>query len=241
MADNEPDPSKGRQPKRRKAASNVGQKRKKTKKKIDSRTEEEEKAASANNPNTGAGSSDSGPLPEVWEGSKPNSSSTAEKYAEDECPVCLDPPVHGIQLECKHTFCFLCAKGLVESGNASCSLCRKPIPPDYFKNPALLKRSSIGTLAEAASTSNEGERQLHWFYEGRNGWWRFEERNSLELETLYQEGHQQSELLICGQLYVIDFGTMTQCRKDCSGRKRKIKRDDNTAPSKGVAGLVQDS
>ena len=28
----------------------------------------------------------------------------------DECPVCLDPPLHPVTLPCGHIFCFLCAK-----------------------------------------------------------------------------------------------------------------------------------
>ena len=28
----------------------------------------------------------------------------------EECPVCLDPPVHPVTLPCGHRFCFLCAK-----------------------------------------------------------------------------------------------------------------------------------
>ena len=46
---------------------------------------------------------------------------------EDECSVCLELPVHPVSLPCSHTYCFLCAKGLAESGNPKCSLCRRPI------------------------------------------------------------------------------------------------------------------
>ena len=31
---------------------------------------------------------------------------------EEECPICLGPPVHPVQLECSHKYCFVCAKVL---------------------------------------------------------------------------------------------------------------------------------
>ena len=56
---------------------------------------------------------------------------------EDVCPICLDPPVLPVQLECSHQFCFTCAKGLAmenpEDGPGCCSLCRAPIPPGFFR------------------------------------------------------------------------------------------------------------
>ena len=76
-----------------------------------------------------------------------------------------------------------------------------------------------------------------WYYEGRNGWWRFEERNSEELETEFRRGGGQVETLICGQLYVIDLVRMEQYQKNFPTRRRKIKRDLKTCDSKGIAGL----
>ena len=35
-----------------------------------------------------------------------------------------------------------------------------------------------------------------WYYEGRNGWWRFEERNSEELETEFRRGGGQVEIVL---------------------------------------------
>ena len=66
---------------------------------------------------------------------------TAAPAAADEdeevCPICLDPPVLPVQLECSHQFCFTCAKGLAmenpEDGPGCCSLCRAPIPPGFFR------------------------------------------------------------------------------------------------------------
>ena len=76
------------------------------------------------------------------------------------------------------------------------------------------------------------------YYEGGNGWWRFEERHSADIEIAYQDGKPHTELLICGQLYFINLQAMTQFRKDCPVRIRKIKRDLVSAQSIGVAGLM---
>ena len=88
-------------------------------------------------------------------------------------------------------------------------------------------------------SSTEGGDQRQWFYEGRNGWWKFERRNSEEIEEAFRRGDGIFETLICGHIYVIDFGAMVQYRKDFGqGRKRKIKSDVVFAQCKGVAGLM---
>ena len=35
----------------------------------------------------------------------------------DECPVCLDPPLHPVTLPCGHIFCFLCAKASLNTSH----------------------------------------------------------------------------------------------------------------------------
>ena len=81
------------------------------------------------------------------------------------------------------------------------------------------------------------EEEWQWFYEGRNGWWRFEKRNNEELEEKFTSDQKVFETMICGNLYVIDFNTMEQFQKNFPTRKRKIKRDLRTSTCKGVAGL----
>ena len=85
---------------------------------------------------------------------------------------------------------------------------------------------------------NDDQQKWTWFYEGRNGWWRFEERNNDEIEETYLRGAQNLETLICGNLYVIDLVRMEQYQKHCPNRKRKIKRDLQSCDSKGIAGLA---
>jgi len=39
-----------------------------------------------------------------------------------------------------------------------------------------------------------------WFYEGGNGWWKFEERHNEEIEKAFVSGHRDVDMLICGQV-----------------------------------------
>merc|ERR1712071_84071 len=75
------------------------------------------------------------------------------------------------------------------------------------------------------------------FYEGRNGWWQYDQRTSAELESAYRRSQRLCELLIAGHLYIIDFDQMLQYRKTDLVRRRRIKRDLASIPKKGVAGL----
>ncbi|XP_059093034.1 E3 ubiquitin-protein ligase rnf146-like isoform X2 [Tigriopus californicus] len=149
------------------------------------------------------------------------------------CSVCLDPPVHPVDLPCRHTFCYLCAKGLYESDTPICSLCRAPIPRGYLKQADQIRRSRSDFEGCVS-----GVNSWQWFYEGRNGWWKFEQRHNQEIEASFGNQDEQLEALICGHLYIVDFKNMVQYRKDHMGRRRKIKRDVVLARCKGVAGLV---
>lgn len=159
----------------------------------------------------------------------------------DECSVCLDPPVHPVSLPCGHIFCYLCAKGLGAGlGTAKlCSLCRRPIPHGFLESAEVLSKASqeLNDTPPVDAT----ERQWQWFYEGRNGWWRFESRNNDDLEEAFRGGKQQVETLICGNIYVINLASMEQFQKSMPQRKRRIKRDLKTAQCKGVAGLGKSS
>jgi len=153
----------------------------------------------------------------------------------DECSVCLDPPVHPVQLACTHTFCYLCAKGLVMSANAACSLCRQPISAGYLETREILAR--VSEDLNDTPPVDAPQDQSQWFYEGRNGWWRFEARTNEDLEEKFLTGEMSMELMIVGTIYVIDFSQMEQYQKERPNRKRKIKRDMKSSSCKGVAGL----
>ena len=146
-----------------------------------------------------------------------------------ECPVCLQTCIHPVKLPCQHIFCFLCVKGAANQSKR-CALCRQEIPVDYLNNPALLRKEDL--LKE--SYSEDG---FAWFYEGRNGWWQYDERTSHELEEKYKRDIKVFDLLIAGFLYVIDLDSMLQVRRNDPTRRRRIKRDRKDIPKKGVAGL----
>ena len=165
-----------------------------------------------------------------------------------ECAVCLQPSIHPVQLPCSHIFCFLCVKG-VTIQSQRCPMCRREIPQSYLEHPTLLKQPE--SLADHAKESNEqpknkedsedetSEPEYRWFYQGRNGWWEYDERTAQELEHHHKKGDKSCELLIAGFLYSIDFENMLQCRRNEPQRRRQIKRDliTNVADKKGIAGI----
>ncbi|XP_015114537.1 E3 ubiquitin-protein ligase RNF146 isoform X1 [Diachasma alloeum] len=145
-----------------------------------------------------------------------------------ECAVCLQQCIHPAKLPCTHIFCYLCVKG-VANQSKKCPMCRQEIPADFVERPQLVE------IEESKVPGTEEEYQ--WFYEGRNGWWQYDPRTSLELETAYKQGKRTCELLIAGFLYIADFGSMLQLRRNDPSRHRRIKRDLHNVPKKGVAGL----
>ena len=178
-------------------------------------------------------------------------SSETHNIVQLECAVCLQNCVHPVKLNCHHIFCFLCVKGVTTQGKR-CPMCRREISPGYLDKPNLVTSTAQNTLyTEKVNISNDDS--FSWFYEGRNGWWEYEERAATELEVAYKKaidtGNEQnsnlkfdcgkSELLIAGILYVIDFEQMVQFRKHAPQKQRKIKRDklQNVSDYKGVAGL----
>ncbi|KAL6432333.1 hypothetical protein ACFW04_006750 [Cataglyphis niger] len=153
-----------------------------------------------------------------------------------ECAVCLQPCIHPARLPCSHIYCYLCVKG-VANQSKRCPMCRQEIPPDFLERPQLVE------VEESQKESEHPEEEYQWFYEGRNGWWQYDQRTSIELETAYKQGKRTCELLIAGFLYIADFGSMLQLRRNDPSRRRRIKRDLYNVPRKGVAGLrlnVQD-
>lgn len=148
---------------------------------------------------------------------------------EMECPICLQSCIHPCKLPCGHIFCFLCVKGVAYK-NRRCALCRRDIPQEYLENPNLV----YGVQEATSATTEDG---YQWFYEGRNGWWLYDERTSQEIEESYKKGDKFCTILVAGYVYVVDFESMLQQRQNDPSRKRQVKRDLSTTPRKGVAGL----
>ncbi|KAB7503201.1 E3 ubiquitin-protein ligase [Armadillidium nasatum] len=173
-----------------------------------------------------------------------------------ECAVCLQSCVHPVRLPCSSYFLLFMRKvwykELLESfyfqfelgllklrfsfidleGTANqskrCAMCRQEIPADFLENPHLLKK------VEEKECDLDG---YQWFYEGRNGWWQYDERTSRDLESSFSRGDRIFEILVAGFLYTIDFDKMIQQRRNDPSRRRRIKRDLASIPKKGVAGL----
>lgn len=147
-----------------------------------------------------------------------------------ECAICLHPCEYPVQLPCKHIFCFLCMKGSAKQ-NQRCALCRKEIPDSCFFNPPLLNEGDL----EKTLTF---DKNYQWFYEGRNGWWQYDDRTSQEMEQRYKNNETSFDLLIAGYLYTIDFEKKIQYRQDNPMKRRQIKRDFVNIPEKkGIAGI----
>ncbi|CAL9705409.1 unnamed protein product [Knipowitschia caucasica] len=154
-----------------------------------------------------------------------------------ECAICLQTCIHPVQLPCHHVFCFLCVKG-ASWQSKRCALCRQEVPDDFLERPTLLSPEEL--KASAGSRSGAGNDHA-WYYEGRNGWWQYDERTSRELEDAFSKGKKTAEMLIAGFLYVADLENMVQYRRNEHGRRRKMKRDILDIPKKGVAGLRLDT
>ncbi|XP_011555304.2 E3 ubiquitin-protein ligase rnf146 [Plutella xylostella] len=150
---------------------------------------------------------------------------------EKDCAVCLQKCHHPTQLPCGHIFCFLCVKG-VAIQSRKCAMCRAAIPPDYLDHPVLLEK-----LTQSNTYQENGTDEHQWYYEGRNGWWKYDERSNVELEAAWSEGEMECLLLLAGALYCIDFSTMIQTRQSDPTRRRRVRRDAPSLPAKGIAGI----
>lgn len=181
--------------------------------------------------NSGGGSGNSA------ESSCSGSSNSSPALSVPECAICLQSCVHPVQLPCHHVFCFLCVKG-ASWQSKRCALCRQEVPDDFLERPTLLSPEELKASAggRGGATSNHA-----WYYEGRNGWWQYDERTSRELEDAFSKGKKTAEMLIAGFLYVADLENMVQYRRNEHGRRRKMKRDVLDIPKKGVAGLRLDT
>ncbi|CAF0932548.1 unnamed protein product [Rotaria sordida] len=153
-----------------------------------------------------------------------------------ECSVCLQPFINPVKLPCGHSFCFLCVKGVANVSH-NCALCRKPFPRELIDKPNVLALE----LRDDESLSSATSTLRHvWYYEGRNGWWMYDQRTNDEIDQSFRRGDRRLEILVVGQLYVIDFENMHQYRLNDTQRRRRIKYDLMSAPKKGVGGLKLD-
>lgn len=157
--------------------------------------------------------------------------------AHPECSVCLQPCLHPVKLPCSHIFCFLCVKGFAYRSRR-CALCRREVSLEYFEKPVVVKvRQKQDEDSGNPESPCHSKESYNWFYEGRNGWWQYDERASSILEEAFKSESRSCDLIIAGFLYLVDFSNMIQFRKTNPARCRRVKRDKVNADKKGIAGL----
>uniref|UniRef100_T1GAJ4 E3 ubiquitin-protein ligase n=1 Tax=Megaselia scalaris TaxID=36166 RepID=T1GAJ4_MEGSC len=110
-------------------------------------------------------------------------------------------------------------------------MCRREIPPEFLDHPQLV--NGIQDICNTKAT----EDGYQWFYEGRNGWWQYDDRTSSDIEEAYKKEEKSCTILVAGYVYIVDFEGMVQRRQTDPSRVRHVKRDLATIPKKGVAGL----
>lgn len=74
----------------------------------------------------------------------------------------------------------------------------------------------------------------------KGGWWSYDSRSTEEIEECYKAKNSSTfDILICGDLYSIDFQKMIQYMKNNHTKKRNIKRERIGFHNKGVAGILK--
>ncbi|XP_055350471.1 E3 ubiquitin-protein ligase rnf146-like [Paramacrobiotus metropolitanus] len=193
--------------------------------------------------------------------SVPSGSQSQSVKPEDpdiECCICVEPALHPVKLPCSHVFCFLCIKGVCAT-DYSCPLCRKKIPKSAIDKPKLLdkdlkvkgkkrkakdkssnkrRKSQTSTSGDSPSAPDKSDSIVIWFYEGKNGWWRYDERTEQLIDQAVADGKSSLEALIAGNIYVLDLAGKVQMLKSNPNIKRNIKQDTLSADCKGIAGLL---
>lgn len=101
-------------------------------------------------------------LPEKPVASLPGGSEDSDNPDGPECPICLQPCMHPVELPCHHVFCFLCIKGAALQGNSKCAICRAAFSYTLLNNPNLKDASQLLTESKTASG-------YQWYYESRGG------------------------------------------------------------------------
>ncbi len=152
------------------------------------------------------------------------------------CVVCQrDQAVLPVTLPCSHIFCYLCIKGVYQSGSTQCPCCRAFIPPHIINKP---HTSDISIKTDGPI----------WVYRRRHnrGWYQFAPDNNEEVEALYQRFFTHildaSESIVqVGNIQLhLDFSQMTQKSRFGTREIRRI-RNLATFPERvdGIAGISQ--
>uniref|UniRef100_A0A336LVY8 E3 ubiquitin-protein ligase n=1 Tax=Culicoides sonorensis TaxID=179676 RepID=A0A336LVY8_CULSO len=150
----------------------------------------------------------------------------------DECSICLQTFNQPAKLPCGHVFCFLCIKGISER-SPRCALCRKDISLEFLRNPKMIETPMFDVISD--------DQGFVWYYEGKNGWWQYDYRTTVDLEEAFMKKEKKIKILIAGNLYCIDFTSLQQHRLNDNTKSRRVKRDIKERPKKGIGGIRQKS
>uniref|UniRef100_A0A1I7UT03 E3 ubiquitin-protein ligase n=1 Tax=Caenorhabditis tropicalis TaxID=1561998 RepID=A0A1I7UT03_9PELO len=190
-----------------------------------------------------------------------------------DCPICHCEMVLPTAVPaCQHKFCFMCLKGVNMNHLGGCPICRGPIDDNIFRRPTQqldikMPVPDSPTPSTSSSTDREVKQEvdedvkpdvdalnasmnnpppilMYWLYHGRRqGWWRFDPRIEKDIEEAYIARMPVTEVVICGQPYVIDFSNMTQYPKNNRTHSRDVKRVDahefDASNVKGLAGVFK--
>ena len=100
--------------------------------------------------------------------------SAADAYNGD-CPACLEEPLYPVTLACKHVYCFLCVKGVIQEATkmkekAKCGICKNTTLDDtLLEESKQLKRTKSDLKDVDCGTEC-------WFYEAGGDWWKYDKK-----------------------------------------------------------------
>nr|KAF6343806.1 tripartite motif containing 21 [Pipistrellus kuhlii] len=82
----------------------------------------------------------------------------AMMWEEVTCPICLDPTVEPVSIECGHSFCRECISQVAKGGGGACPVCRKPFLLRNFR-PNLQLANMVDNLRQISQNAKEGTQE----------------------------------------------------------------------------------
>lgn len=79
----------------------------------------------------------------------------AMMWEEVTCPICLDPIVEPVSIECGHSFCHECISQVGKDGGSFCPVCRKKFLCRNFR-PNRQLANLVGNLKQISQNAKEG-------------------------------------------------------------------------------------
>lgn len=109
----------------------------------------------------------------------------AMMWEEVTCPICLDPTVEPVSIECGHSFCHECISQVAKAGGGTCPVCRKQFLLKNFR-PNLQLANMVDNLRQISQNAKEGTQKEHCGVHG-------------ERLLLFCERDEKALCLVCSQ------------------------------------------